>query len=85
MERINYPICRATFLRYAESSSNPLTVLTHDTGTIKLEVNQSGSYDVFHFGEGRNENIALQNKQPLIKGQNPTDWKTLTQSGLSSP
>jgi len=78
-------IGRATFLRYEESSSNPLTVLTHDTGTIKIEVNQSGSYDVFHFGEGRNENIPLQNKQPLIKGQNPTDWKTLTQSGLVSP
>jgi len=76
-------IGRATFLRYAESSSKPLTALTRDTGTIKIEVDLNGSYDVFHYGESRNQDVPIQNQLPLIAAQNPTDWKALTQSGLS--
>lgn len=76
-------IGRATFLKYTESSKNPLTALTHDTGTIKIEVKPSGRYDVFHFGESKKENIALQDQQALTVAQNPTNWKTLTQLGLS--
>jgi competence protein ComEC len=76
-------IGRATFLRYAERSNFPLVALTHDTGTIKIEVEPSGKYEVYHYGESTNAFVSLQNKQPLTLAQNPTDWKTLTQSGLS--
>lgn len=76
-------IGRATFLRYTESSKKPLTALTHDTGTIKIEFDPNGSYDVFHYGESKSQNVPLQNQLSLIAAQNPTDWKALTQSGLS--
>ena len=76
-------IGRATFLRYSESSKNPLVALTDDTGTIKLEIAPTGSYKVFSYGEDKNQNIPLQNEQPLTSASNPTDWNALTQSGLS--
>ncbi len=76
-------IGRATFLRYAESSRKPSVALTFNTGTIKIEVEPNGRYDVFHYGEGKSENIPLQNVQPLTQPQNPTDWRALTQSGLT--
>jgi competence protein ComEC len=64
-------IGRATFLRYAESSRKPVTALTHDTGTIKIEVDLNGNYDVFHYGESKKENIPLQNVQPLPRTGTP--------------
>ena len=73
-------IGRATFLRYAESSRKPSVALTFDTGTIKIEVDQNGSYDVFHYGESKKDNNPLQSKQQLSKAA--TDWKVLTQAGL---
>ena len=75
-------IGRATFLRYTESSKKPLTALTHDTGTIKFEVQQNGKYDVFHYKEGKKDNVPLENKKVLSK--DATDWRALTQSGLSA-
>ncbi len=76
-------IGRATFLRYSESSKNPLVALTHDTGTIKIEVESTGKYDMFSYNEDKNQDIALQNQQPLTRAQKPTDWKALTLSALS--
>ena len=76
-------IGRATFLRYSETSKNPLVALTHDTGTIKIEVESTGNYDMFSYNEDKNQDIPLQNQQPLTRAQNPTDWKALTQSALS--
>jgi competence protein ComEC len=75
-------IGRATFLRYSTSSKKPLVALTNDTGTIKLEIEPSGAYKVFSYGEGRSQNIPLQNEQELTNDSNPTDWGLLTQSGL---
>jgi competence protein ComEC len=75
-------IGRATFLRYSESSKSPLVALTHDTGTIKLEIKPTGSYKVFSYGEDKNKNVPLQSEQLLTDAGNPTDWKALTQSAL---
>jgi hypothetical protein len=38
---------------------------------------------MFSYNEDKNQDIALQNQQPLTRAQNPTDWKALTQSALS--
>jgi competence protein ComEC len=76
-------IGRATFYRYSENSRKPLVALTHDTGTIKIEVEPSGKFNIFSFGEGKNQFVPLQNEQLLTAAGNPTDWKALTQSGLA--
>lgn len=75
-------IGRATFLRYAQGSKKPLVALTRDTGTIKLEVETSGKYKVFFYGEGKKQDVPLQNEQLLTNSANPTDWKAFTQLGL---
>ena len=75
-------IGRAIFLRYAERSNKPLVALTHDTGTIKIEVEPSGRYKVFNFGEGKDQNIPLQNQELLTADPPPTNWKALTQAVL---
>ena len=77
-------IGRAIFLRYAERSNVPLVSLTHDTGTIKIEVEPSGSYKVFNYGEGKDQNIPIQSEQLLTADQNPTNWRALTQAVLPS-
>lgn len=73
----------AAFLRYAGRSSNPLVALTDNpdavkTGTIKIEVSPSGRYDVFHYGDRKEQNVNLANAMPLTPANNPTDWHALT-------
>jgi len=72
----------AVFLRFSNSSSQPLIAMTHNTGTIKLVVRPTGSYDVFFYGDDNYQNVALQNEQLLTTVNNPTDWKAQTLSRL---
>lgn len=75
-------IGKATFLRYSESPKKPLVALTHDTGTIKLDIEPSGRYNVFCYGEQRSQNVPLQNERLLTEDDNPSDWIALTQDSL---
>ena len=73
----------AVFLRYASRSAQPLVALTDNqdavkTGSIKIDVRPTGSFDIFHYGDQKEQNINLQNETPLDVGPNPTDWRALT-------
>lgn len=70
----------ATFVKYATKSSQPVVALTHKTGTIKIDVDASGSYTVSKYGEDMYQNIDLQTGQPLNSYSNPTDWNSLLAS-----
>ncbi len=77
----------AVFLRFTALSNPPLVALTDNqvgpkTGSIKIDVSPSGNFDVFHYGDGRKENIDLNNPVPLDVANNPTDWKALTQAKM---
>jgi competence protein ComEC len=74
----------AALLRYASDSSDPLVVLTFDSGTIKLEVTPSGNRSAFRYGEGNSSSdfIPLANKQVLDNASNPSNWRALLNQKL---
>jgi competence protein ComEC len=55
----------ATFVKYAKKSSQPVVVLTHKTGTIKMDIDASGNYTTYMYGEDVYKSIDLQAAQPL--------------------
>ncbi|MBN1148934.1 MAG: MBL fold metallo-hydrolase [Anaerolineales bacterium] len=69
----------AIFMRYATASSKPIVALTHNTGTIKIEVAPSGDYEAIFYGEGNlaSNLVPLANSQPLTRDSNPSNWKAL--------
>jgi competence protein ComEC len=73
----------AAFLRYEGRAAAPLVALTDNqagpkTGSVKIDVAPSGRFEIFHYGDGKSQNINLQNEQPLAAAGNPTDWLALT-------
>lgn len=68
----------AVLMRYASDSSSPVVSLTFDSGTIKLDVSPSGSYDAFFHGDAVDDQVDLSSAQALKAASNPTDWKALT-------
>lgn len=70
----------ATFVKYAKQSSQPVVALTHETGTIKIDVGASGSYMVYMYGEDMYQNIDLLGAQTLDLNNNPTNWGSLLDS-----
>jgi beta-lactamase superfamily II metal-dependent hydrolase len=78
----------AVFLRYAARADRPLVALTDNqdavkTGSIKIDVRHSGNFDVFRYGDHKNQNLDLSDETPLNAGNNPTDWRTLTLAKIS--
>ena len=70
----------ATFLRYSKKA--PVVALTSDTGSIKTEVEPSGRYTAYCFGEGASENVPLGSEQELTAAIKPTDWDALTRGRM---
>ena len=68
----------ASFVKYAGKSSHPVVALTHETGTIQLDVNVTGNLIARRYGESIYDNINLGNPQPLVS--NSTDWDALLDS-----
>jgi len=67
-----------TMLRYHGKSSHPIVALTHRTGSIKINVKNTGSRTVYSYGEAKNDNINFAQEQELKRSTNPTKWKDLT-------
>ena len=68
-------------------ASQPLVTLTDNpdavkTGSIKIDVSPNGRYDVFRYGDQKDENINFQNEMPLTFENNPTNWRSLTLAKL---
>ena len=59
-------------LRYHKKRSNPIVALTHLTGSIKIEVKNTGSRKVFSFGESKNDNIDFSRAVELKRSTDPT-------------
>jgi hypothetical protein len=77
----------AVFLRFTALKKPPIIALTDNqvgakTGTIKIDVAPSGNFDAFHYGDGKSQNVNLNNEMPLDLGNNPTDWKALTMAKI---
>jgi competence protein ComEC len=77
----------AIFLRYTSRAAAPLVVLTDNNdavknGTVKIDVRPSGRFDIFRYGDVKNQDVNLANEVPLTPVSNPTDWRTLTQAKL---
>ena len=75
-----------TMLRYHKKSSNPIVALTHLTGSIKIEVESTGSRKLYYYDELKNDNIDLKREIELKRSTDPTKWKELTleKLGISS-
>jgi competence protein ComEC len=70
-----------TFLEFDESSSRRVA-LTHESGTVRITVQASGSYDEHAYGEASTTLISQSgNPQPLAD----MDWLTFAQSRMPTP
>lgn len=77
----------AIFLRYESRAASPLVALTDNheavkTGSVKIDVRPSGRYDVFRYGDRRNQFVSLADETPLTAANNPADWRALTQAKM---
>jgi len=70
----------SVFLKY---SKEHVAALTSSTGTVKIEVETSGSYRVHCFGDDRIKDVDLGQQQGLTLASNPTDWPALVTSRLN--
>lgn len=72
----------AVLRRYARDSRKPTVALTEQTGTVMIDVRPSGSYRMFHFGEGARDPVPLNSTSALTPVSNPTNWDALLQERL---
>ena len=66
-----------TMLRYHKKSSNPIVALTHRTGSIKIEVSESGSRKLSYYDDKKNDKINFSKESDLKRSTDPTKWKDL--------
>ena len=64
----------AIFREYEEKRGSSLVTMTHDTGTIEIEVRPTGTHNVFHYGEDYRDDVDLTRRASLTRANNPTDW-----------
>lgn len=72
----------AVFLEY-DGQEDQKVVLTHDTGTIKIEIQEPPGQELTFvaYAEGPNDNVFPASETPLA----PTDWLNLVQGRLPGP
>lgn len=70
------------FRRYAAKSNTPSVALTHTTGTIKIDVRPSGTYELVFYEEDVLDDVPLANEQSLTAATNPTNWDDLMQDRI---
>ena len=74
----------AAFRRYRRSQSGSIVSLTKETGSIYIKVRLTGGSEYYFFEDKRRENVDLNARQPLKRGDDPTDWNTLAQERMAT-
>jgi competence protein ComEC len=72
----------AVFLEYEKVNERPV-VMTHDTGTIKIEVADPDSHTrrIVAYGDQPNQNVFSEQEAQLVK----TDWRELLERRMQTP
>jgi beta-lactamase superfamily II metal-dependent hydrolase len=66
----------AIFAKF-DSVNGQMAVITRDTGTIHIRVDEAGTRTLERFGDAPTANVDLGAATPLTEATNPTDWPAL--------